>query len=110
MDIKDKDLIKDIIKKVKLHFDDIWKDFNEINTSIKLSINLILNSNDADKIFKFENILSKIDDISTFSIKKFDLNKTVYEIIYNTDPNRLIKQFSVYGFEIINDNNRWVIQ
>ena len=110
VDIKDADSIVTMIKKVKVHLNDIWKDFNEINTSIKLSINLILNSNDADKISQFENTLVKIDDISSFSIKKFDLNKTFYEIIYNTDPNKLIKQFSIYGFEIVNDESRWVIQ
>ena len=110
MDIKDEDSITTIIKETKLHLNDIWKDFNKINTSIKLSINLILNSNDADKISKFENTLAKIDDIGSFSIKKFDLNKTVYEIIYNTDPNKLIKQFSFYGFEIVNDESQWVIK
>jgi len=93
-----------------VHLNDIWKDFNEINTSIKLSINLILNSNNADKISKFENTLTKIDDINSFSIKKFDLNKTVYEIIYNTNPNKLIKQFSIYGFEIVNAEGLWIIQ
>ena len=110
VDIKNEESIATIIKKAKVHLNDIWKDFNEINTSIKLSINLILNSNDADKISKFENTLNKIDNIGSFSIKKFDLNKTVYEIIYNTDPNKLIKQFSIYGFEIVNDESRWVIQ
>ena len=109
-DIKDADSILNMIKKVKVHLNDVWKDFNKINTSIKLSINLILNSNNANKIFKFENTLSKIDDISSFSIKKFDLNKTVYEIIYNTNPNKLIKQFSIYGFEIVNAEGLWVIQ
>ena len=101
---------KIVNKKTKIHLNDIWKNFNEINTSIKLSINLILNSNNADNISKFENTLTKIDDIGYFSIKKFDLNKTVYEIIYNTDPNKLIKQFSTYGFEIVNDESQWVIQ
>jgi len=110
VDIKDADSIITVIKKVKVHLNDIWKDFNEINTSIKLSINLILNSNNADKISKFENTLTKIDDINSFSIKKFDLNKTVYEIIYNTNPNKLIKQFSIYGFEIVNAEGLWVIQ
>jgi len=110
VDIKDVDSIASIIKKAKVHLNDIWKSFNEINTSIKLSINLILNSNDADKISKFENTLAKIDDISSFSIKKFDLNKTVYEITYNTDPNKLMRQFSIYGFEIVNDESQWAIK
>ena len=73
-------------------------------------MNLILNSNDVDKISKFENTLTKIDDIGTFSIIKFDLNKTVYEIIYNSDPNKLIKKFSIYGFEIVNDEGQWAVQ
>jgi hypothetical protein len=110
VDIKNADSVLTVIKKVKKHLNDIWKDFNEINTSIKLSINLILNSNNADKISEFENTLTKIDDINSFSIKKFDLNKTTYEIIYNTNPNKLIKQFSVYGFEIVNAEGIWVIQ
>ncbi len=110
VDTKDVDSIITIIKKVKMHLNDIWKDFNEINTSIKLSINLILNSNNGDKISKFENTLTEIDDINSFSIKKFDLNKTVYEINYNTNPNKLIKQFSIYGFEIVNAEDLWVIQ
>ena len=110
VDTKDEDSITAIIKEAKVHLNDIWKDFNEINTSIKLSINLILNTNDADKIYKFENTLAKIDDIGSFSIKKFDLNKTIYEIIYNTDPNKLIKQFSIYGFKIINNEGRWIVQ
>jgi hypothetical protein len=110
IDIKNKDSVVTIISKAKVHLNDIWKNFNEINTSIKLSINLILYSNDKDKISKFENTLTKIDDIGFFSIKKFDLNKTVYEIIYNTDPNKLIKQFSIHGFQIVNDENRWIIR
>ena len=110
VDIKNEDSITNVIKKAKVHLNDIWKNFNEINTSIKLSLNLVLESSGKDKIFKFENALSKIDDISSFSIKKFDLNKTVYEIIYNTDPNKLIKQFSIYGFEIVNKENRWIVQ
>jgi hypothetical protein len=108
--IKDVDSVTTIIKKVKVHLNDIWKDFNEVNTSIKLSIDLILNSNNSDKISKFENTLTKIDDISSFSIKKFDLNKTVYEVIYNTNPNKLLKQFSIYGFKIVNDESQWMIQ
>ncbi len=110
IDIKQKDSVKALIKKVKVHLNDIWKDFNEINTSIKLSINLILNSNDADKIYQFENTLKKIDDIRSFSIQKFDLNKTIYEVIYNTDPNKLIKQFSIHGFKIINKKGNWIVK
>ena len=110
VNIQDKDSILAVINKAKVKLNDIWKDFNEINTSIKLSMNLILNSNDPDKIDKFQNVLVKIDDIRSFSIKKFNLDKTIYEIIYNSDPNRLRKQFSIYGFSIVNDEGYWVVR
>jgi len=110
VNIKDKDSVTAVIDKAKVQLNDIWKDFNKINTSIKLSMNLILNSNDPDKIYKFQNTLDKIDDIRFFSIKKFNLDKTIYEIIYNSDPNRLRKQFSIYGFSIVNDGDYWVVR
>ena len=110
VDIKNTDSVIAVINEAKLHLNDIWKDFNEINTSIKLSTNLILNSNDANKISKFESVLAKIDDISFFSIKKFNSNETVYEIVYNSDPSKLIKQFYIYGFEITIDESYWLIK
>jgi len=108
--INDGVLVKNIIKEVKLKYEDIWKDFNEINTSMALSLNLILSTNSADKIFEFENALNKIDDIRLYSIKNFNLNETIYEIIYNSDPNKLKKQISMQGFSIISDESFWVVQ
>ena len=110
VDIKDKDSVKVVIKEAKIQLYDVWKDFNEINTSVKLSLNLILNSNNPDKIYEFENILNKIDDIRSFSISKFDLNKTIYAVNYNTNPNKLINQFLINGFSIINEEGNWVVE
>ena len=110
VDINNKDLIASLINEVQVQLNDIWKDFNVINTSIKLSINLILNSNEPKVISKLENTFNNIDDIRFFSIKKFSLNKTIYEIIYNTDPNKLKKQFLINGFTIVNDDGYWVVQ
>ena len=103
-------MIASLINEVQVQLNDIWKDFNVINTSIKLSINLILNSNEPKVISKLENTFNNIDDIRFFSIKKFSLNKTIYEIIYNTDPNKLKKQFLINGFTIVNDDGYWVVQ
>ena len=110
VDINNEDLIASLINEVQVQLNDIWKDFNVINTSIKLSINLILNSNEPKVISKLENTFNNIDDIRFFSIKKFSLNKTIYEIIYNTDPNKLKKQFLINGFTIVNDDGYWVVQ
>ena len=108
--IEDQNSIEDIIKDAKIRFNDIWKDFNVINTSMKLSINIILNSKDHDTLFKFENALKKIDDINSFSIKKITSEKTIYEIIYNSDPKKLKKQFSANNVNIFYEEGLWLVK
>ena len=75
-----------------------------------MSINLTLTTNDGNEISKFEKILDKIDDINYFSVKKFDLNKTVYTIIYNSNPNKLKKKFSDYGYSLMQEKGDWMIK
>ena len=108
--IEDQNSIEDIIKDAKIRFNDIWKDFNVINTSMKLSINIILNSKDHDTLFKFENALKKIDDINSFSIKKITSEKTIYEIIYNSDPKKLKKQFTENNINIFYEEGLWLVK
>ena len=108
--IEDQNSIEDIIKDAKIRFNEIWKDFNVINTSMKLSINIILNSKDHDTLFKFENALKKIDDINSFSIKKITSEKTIYEIIYNSDPKKLKKQFTENNINIFYEEGLWLVK
>ena len=107
---EDQNSVEDIIRDAKIRFNDIWKDFNVINTSMKLSINIILNSKDHDTLFKFENALKKIDDINSFSIKKITSEKTIYEIIYNSDPKKLKKQFSANNVNIFYEEGLWLVK
>ena len=52
IDIENEESILNIIKSVKIHLNDIWKNFNEINTSIKLSMSLILNNREVVTTYK----------------------------------------------------------
>ena len=110
VNLDSEDSINNIIRNLKVEFNDTWKNFNQVNTSIKLSINLTLTTNDGNEISKFEKILDKIDDINYFSVKKFDLNKTVYTIIYNSNPNKLKKKFSDYGYSLMQEKGYWMIK
>jgi len=111
VDFSKEDLILKIINKFKIELTDIWKDFNIINTSIKLSLNLVVFGNDVKKIKNFENVLKKIDDINSFSIKKFNLEKTVYQINYNTDPQKLKNNFKSFNLLIKKDTQGyWVLE
>ena len=111
VDFTKENLILEIIDKFKIEITDIWKDFNIINTSIKLSLNLIIFGNNFEKIENFENILKKIDGINSFSIKKFSVEKTVYQINYNIDPQKLKNNFKNFGLSIKkNSEGYWVLE
>ena len=103
-------LLQSYIENLKIHYEDIWKKQNEINTSIKLSLEIVLNSKDFVKIENFENTLNNIYLINSFSIKKFNLEKNVYEIIYNGDPSTLMDKFKENNIILFYDNNRWIVK
>ena len=48
--------IENIIKDLKIVYEDYWKNFNRINTSIRLSLNIKVENTDNLKISKFEKI------------------------------------------------------
>jgi len=104
------DSVNKTIKESKIKFNDIWKNFNKVNTSIKLSINLTFKTNDSNEISQFEKTLKKIHDISFFSINKINLNQTIYSIIYNTNPNKLKNSFSNYGYSLIQEKGYWLVK
>ena len=53
-------------------YEDFWKEFNQINTSIKLPLIIRLDNKKASDLVKFEKILNKLDLVNDFSIKKFN--------------------------------------
>jgi hypothetical protein len=69
-----------------------------------------LNSNDFKKIKKFENILNSIYLINSFSVKKFNLENNIYEIIYNGDPSTLIDKFKENNISLFYDKNKWIVR
>tara|TARA_B100000315_G_scaffold104134_1_gene95422 strand:- start:525 stop:1598 length:1074 start_codon:yes stop_codon:yes gene_type:complete len=103
-------LINSYIKNLKISFEDIWKKSNEINTSIKLTLQIVLETNDFNKISQFEEVVNKIDLISSFKIKKFTVDKNIYEIYYSGNPNSLIKKFSNFNIPLIYDGEKWIIK
>ena len=103
-------LVNSYIENIKISFEDIWKKNNKINTSIKLTLEIVLETHDFNKISQFEKIVNKIDLISSFRIKKFTVNKNIYEISYSGNPYSLIKEFSNFDIPLIYDGEKWVIQ
>ena len=99
-----------IISKLKVNYEDQWKKQNLINSSIKLSINLSLDSKNFKLINEFEKKLLEHDLISNFYIYKFNSEKIIYKIIYNSTPDKFLSEIKSSGFEIDTSSEIWKLK
>jgi len=99
-----------IVEQLKTTYENHWKKYNEINTSIKLPITVMINSKDYKKIKNLEKTLKNIDLISSFYIQKFDSSNTYYKIIYNGSPKVFFNDMSKKNFDLEMKNNTWTIK
>ena len=99
VDVSDSLQISSVIEKTKVFFEDFWKKNNQINTSIKLPMNISVNSKNAKQIQLFENYLSQLDLVSNFYITSFNNKNMIYKIIFNGNPDQflnLMKEKDIY--------------
>ena len=109
-DFKNEDEINILISQLKIIYDDIWKDFNQINTSIKLPLQVKVYNKDFDISLKFEEALRNMDLISSFSIEKFDNNYVYYKIIFNGTPQNFINIMSNKKYNFDTQKKIWVLK
>ena len=104
----EEELLK-FIDNLKVVYEDFWKSQNQINTSVKLSLNISIDNSNNIKISKFEKILSDMDLIFNFYIYKFDNKNNFYKVIFNGTPDKFLEVMSYqnYNFEI--KNKIWVL-
>ena len=89
-DYSNDDEIKVLIGKLKIIYEDLWKDYNQINTSIRFPLLVKVNNQNLDVSSKFEKILNEIDLIGKYSIHKFDRDYIYYEILFNGTPKNFL--------------------
>ena len=106
---EDKKEIQKLIKQMKIRYDDEWKKINLINTSIKLNIELKLDSKNILLLEKIEKILSEIELVEKYYISNFDNKITSLSILSNTTPDKLMKEFRKYQINISAQNNVWYL-
>ncbi len=109
IELKDFDKVKELITLMKIKYDDEWKKINLINTSIKLNIQLNVDSKNIFLIQKIENILNEVDLIEKYNVKYFSNNVTSFSLLSNSTPNKLIKEFEKHNFNISIENSIWTI-
>ena len=110
LDINDEFQTKEMINQLKIIYEDYWKDYNQINTSIKLPLNIKVKNNDNLKISNFEKKMFDIELIYDFYIKKFDKNFTYYQIIFNGTPNIFLKTMSENNYQFDTQRNIWLLK
>ncbi len=102
--------IKKIIESLKIVYEDYWKNFNQINTSIKLTLNIKISTSDNYKISKFEKNLNDINLVYDYQISKFDRDYVYYQIIFNGTPNHFLKSMDTYDYNFDTQNKMWVLK
>ena len=109
-DMDDIDTVKKIIDTLKIIYEDYWKKLNQINTSIKLTLNVRVDTTKDLKIEKFEKTLENIDLINNFSISRFNKNFIYYKIIFNGTPDNFLKTMKDKNFNFDTQNKIWILQ
>ena len=100
----------DLINSLKIIYEDYWKNFNKINTSIKLSIYIKVKGDNSLKVSNFEKTLNNINLIYDYYILKFDKDYIYYQIIFNGTPNNFLKSMKMNDFNLNTQNKTWVLE
>ena len=99
-----------LIIDLKNTYEDTWKKNNEINTSIKLPITILVNSKNYKKISEVENALENIDRISEFYTLKFDSKNILFKVIYNGSPKLFLNDMNKQNLNLIMSDNVWSVE
>ena len=106
----EKESLEKVIKELKTNYENQWKKINQINTSIKLTLTISLDSKNIKLIEKFEKEISNLDLVSHYYIDYFSNEKTIYKIIYNSTPKKFIQEIEKTGINLDNSSQIWIVQ
>ncbi len=110
IDLENEESFQIILDNLKTIYEDNWKRNNQINTSIKLPLTVLINSREYNKIQALEKTLNNLDLISDFYILKFNNENTFFRIIYNGSPKTFLNDLKKRNFDLVVENNIWKIK
>ena len=110
IDFSDQNKLSDLIFKTKLNLEDLWKSNNLINTSLKLPINLQLNSKDTQKIVNLEREMDEIDLIYDYYITNISNKNLNFKIIFNGSPKQFLSIMNERNIKIDIENESWKVK
>ena len=107
--ISDIDQIEELIRVLKTAYEDHWKKINQINTSIKLSLNIKIENQASNIVSDFEKDLGNLDLIHDYFITKFNKDFTFYRVIFNGTPSIFLKIMKEKNYNFDTQNKIWSI-
>ena len=110
IDFNDSEKRLELIDNLKIIYEDYWKNFNKINTSIKLPIFIKVKGDNNLKVSNFEKALNNTNLIYDYYILKFDKNFIYYQIIFNGTPNNFLKLMERSNLDLNTQNKTWVLK
>lgn len=109
-DFNNEEKINDLINQLKIIYEDLWKDYNQINTSIKLQLLIQVDNKNLNTSIKFEKNLNEVDLISNYSINKVNKNFIFYEVIFNGTTKKFINIMSNKNYEFDTQKRIWILK
>ena len=110
IDIDNEESVNNLILDIKEHYEDRWKSINKLNTSIELPIRVSLDSKDIELSTKLEKVLLNLDLVSDFKIEKFNNEKIIYKIIFNSSPQKFLENMLLFDFKIDSSSGIWKLK
>ena len=110
MSLNNTDNINIIINELKIIYEDFWKKYNQINTSIRLNINIKVKNKNNYKLLSLEKTLNETDLVYDFFISKFDKDFTFYEIVFNGSPDIFLKRMKDENYNFNTQNKIWILE
>jgi len=99
-----------LINKLKIIYEDFWKNHNLINTSIKLPLSIRVDSKDFILSSKFEKTLNEVDLISNYFISKFNKDYIFYEVIFNGTTTKFINLMKDQNYNFNTQRKVWILK
>ena len=110
VNLKEDEEVSSLINDLKTIYEDLWKEQNQINTSIKLPLLIRVDNTNSKTSLKFELSLDEIDLISSYSINKFNKDFIFYEVIFNGTQNNFIKIMAKRNFKLDTQKKIWILK
>ena len=110
IDFENVDQIQSFIGKLKVIYEDFWKENNLINTSIKLPLIIQVNNKNLNLSSKFEEVLNNIDLISRYSISRFNKDYIFYEVIFNGTTKNFINIMKNKNYNFDTQKKTWILK